>query len=60
MITIKNKLAIAKMEEAGRLLSAIFDRMLAVVYSGQNSSEVDRWISQELAQCWFGFENEGL
>ena len=47
MITIKNKAAIQKMEEAGRLLIEIFDQIPALLKPGLSTFELDSWIEKQ-------------
>ena len=47
MITIKNKAAIHKMEEAGRLLLEIFDQIPNILKPGLNTLELDAWIEEQ-------------
>ncbi|MCL5875517.1 MAG: type I methionyl aminopeptidase [Candidatus Dependentiae bacterium] len=47
MITIKNKAAIHKMEEAGHLLLEIFDQIPNILKSGLNTLELDAWIEEQ-------------
>lgn len=48
MITIKNKIAIAKMEEAGKRLAEIFDDLPSVLCVGISTLEIDCWIDLKL------------
>lgn len=48
MITIKNKLSIRKMEEAGAILSSIFDSVVELLKPGMNAFNLDAWIEQQL------------
>lgn len=48
MITIKNKVAIRKMEQAGALLSEVFVGVKDVISPGVTTLELDAWISEEL------------
>jgi methionyl aminopeptidase len=48
MIVIKNKSSIKKMEEAGSLLSAMFDDLVSVVQAGVATADIDAWIETEL------------
>lgn len=50
MILIKNKSAISKMQEAGRLLSSIFDHVEQHIISGSTTFEIDQWIASELTR----------
>lgn len=50
MIKIKGANAIKKMEEAGRLLSGVVDRVSAHVQQGISTGELDRMIEDELAK----------
>src|SRR5262245_39062550 len=50
MITIKNKIAIAKMHTAGRYLAEIFDQLNAIIKPGVTSNEVDAWIEKALKE----------
>lgn len=47
MITIKNKASIQKMEEAGRLLSHIFQDLTSFIRPGITTLEIDQWIAQQ-------------
>ncbi len=47
MITIKNKAAIAKMEEAGRFLSQIFSLAPAIVRPGMSTLDIDVWMEEK-------------
>ena len=48
MITIKNKASIAKMEQAGKLLSEVFDGVASLIRSGVSTLELDAWIDNQL------------
>lgn len=48
MIDIKNKSSIAKMEEAGRLLSEIFDELSPLICSGVSTASINSWIADQL------------
>lgn len=48
MITLKNKLSIAKMEEAGQLLVEIFDGLPAFITPGISTLDIDSWVAVEL------------
>jgi methionyl aminopeptidase len=48
MIVIKNKLAIMKMEEAGKRLATIFNEVAAQVIAGKSTLQLDAWISNQL------------
>lgn len=48
MITIKNKSSLAKMEEAGRLLSEIFGELVSILRPGVSTLEIDTWIERQL------------
>ena len=48
MITIKNKLSIAKMESAGKKLSEIISRVSGIIKPGISTFEIDQWIENEL------------
>ncbi|MBN1549720.1 type I methionyl aminopeptidase [Candidatus Babeliales bacterium] len=50
MITIKNKLAIAKMETAGRLLSQIFEELIDIIVPGISTATIDAWIEQRISE----------
>jgi methionyl aminopeptidase len=47
MITIKNKVAISKMEEAGKRLSAIFEELPSIICSGMSTLELNDWIESK-------------
>ena len=51
MIMIKDRAAMRKMEEAGRLLASIFARMGERIIPGITSAELDRWIAERLTAC---------
>ena len=48
MITIKNKMAISKMEEAGALLSSIFALLEKIIKPGISTFDIDAYIADEL------------
>lgn len=48
MIVIKNKSSIKKMEEAGSLLSGMFDSLGLMMQVGVATAEIDAWIEAEL------------
>jgi len=48
MIQIKNKASIAKMEQAGAILSSIFDDLASVVVQGATTADVDAFIADKL------------
>src|SRR5271169_3559382 len=48
MITIKNKASIQKMEEAGRLLSHIFQDLVSVIRPSISTLDIDQWIAEQL------------
>lgn len=48
MITIKNKASIQKMEQAGTLLSAMFNEMHTIIQPGVSTLEIDTWIAEQL------------
>lgn len=48
MITLKNKISIAKMEEAGQLLLDIFDKLPSFITPGMSTLDVDSWFALEL------------
>jgi len=48
MITIKNKVAIQKMETAGALLANIFNDVSKLIVPGINTLEIDAWIEDQL------------
>ena len=48
MITIKNKAAIQKMTEAGRLLSEIFDSVPTMIKPGVNTQAIDAWFEKQM------------
>lgn len=50
MITIKNKAAIRKMEEAGALLVQLFEDLAERVRSGVSTGELDAWIADSLIE----------
>jgi methionyl aminopeptidase len=50
MITIKNKLALSKMEKAGKELAAIFDKLPSILKKGKTSAEIDAWIESAIKE----------
>jgi methionyl aminopeptidase len=48
MIVIKNKDSIRKMQEAGKLLSSIFDVIPSIIHAGMSTLQLDQWIEQQL------------
>lgn len=48
MIVIKNKSALAKMEKAGQLLSALFVQLPEFVRPGVSTLEIDTWVDKQL------------
>lgn len=50
MITIKNKIAISKMETAGRLLSKILHDVSELIKPGISTLEIDSWIAAKLSE----------
>ena len=48
MITIKNKSALAKMEQAGKLLLEVMHDVAALLKPGVSTLEIDTWIEKEL------------
>lgn len=48
MITIKNKTAIARMQNAGRLLNEVFAELSSVIKADMTTLEVDNWIADAL------------
>jgi methionyl aminopeptidase len=48
MITIKNKQAIAKMEQAGAFLATIFEKLALHVQPGVTTLALDTWIAEQL------------
>jgi methionyl aminopeptidase len=50
MITIKNKLAIQKMHNAGQLLADILDKVGEIIKPGISTFEIDQWIEAQLKE----------
>ena len=50
MISIKNKSSIQKMEEAGSLLSGLFEDLGSLMQAGVATAEIDAWIATELTK----------
>lgn len=48
MIIIKNKSSLAKMEEAGRLLSEVVEGVASMVRPDMSTLDIDRWIEKQL------------
>lgn len=59
MITIKNKSAIAKMEEAGKRLAAIFDRLPSIIEVGSTTFAIDAWIEKRQQQLGLVSKSKG-
>ena len=59
MITIKNKLAIHKMEEAGKLLSEIFGSLGPLIIAGISTLEIDSYIAKKLQSCGLVSKSKG-
>jgi len=59
MIMIKNKRAIAKMEEAGKRLAHIFQHMGDHVVAGMSTLAVDTWIEDQLKKAQLLSETKG-
>ena len=51
MIVIKNKSALAKMRQAGKLLAPIVEQACKISVSGVSTAEVDAWIETELRKA---------
>jgi methionyl aminopeptidase len=47
MIVIKNKSSIKKMEEAGTLLSGMFDDLKSIIGVGITTADIDAWVESE-------------
>lgn len=50
MITIKNRASIAKMEEAGAILSNLFTELQPLVKAGTTTAALDQWIEEQIKQ----------
>ncbi|MBI2774645.1 type I methionyl aminopeptidase [Candidatus Dependentiae bacterium] len=50
MITIKNKVAIQKMQTAGAFLAEIFHELNQVISPGKTTLEIDAWIAAQLSK----------
>lgn len=50
MIKIKNKIAIQKMKEAGKVLAALFEDLKSIVTVGVTTADIDNWIEKKLDQ----------
>ncbi len=50
MITIKNRASIAKMEEAGAILSNLFVELQPLVQAGVTTANIDRWLEEQIKQ----------
>lgn len=48
MIVIKNKASIKKMEEAGTLLSGMFDELASFIKEGITTLDIDAWVEKQL------------
>jgi methionyl aminopeptidase len=48
MITIKNKVAIQRMHQAGQLLAMLFDELFAIIKPGVSTFDIDSWIERAL------------
>lgn len=58
MIHIKNKVSLQKMEQAGRLLSSIFDAMGPRIVPGSTTQDIELWIASELIRL--GLKSKSL
>ncbi|MCL4229558.1 type I methionyl aminopeptidase [Candidatus Dependentiae bacterium] len=59
MITIKNKAAIAKMEEAGKRLATIFDKLPSIIEVGLSTLAIDAWIEERQRQYGLVSKSKG-
>jgi methionyl aminopeptidase len=50
MITIKNRASIAKMEEAGAILSNLFTELEPLIKVGVTTAALDQWIEEQIKQ----------
>lgn len=48
MIKIKDKVAIQKMKESGRMLAELFEQLKSVVVVGVTTADIDSWIENQL------------
>ena len=60
MITIKNKISIAKMEKAGILLQEIFDALDPFIKQGISTLDIDSKIAELLKERKHDFKNAWL
>jgi methionyl aminopeptidase len=59
MITIKNKQAILKMEQAGSLLATIFNRVSLIIKPGLSTFEIDAYITDQLRSSGMVSKSKG-
>ena len=59
MIIIKNKLAISKMQEAGKRLASLFLALPSVVRVGVTTQMIDDWIAGKLQECQMVSKTKG-
>lgn len=59
MILIKNKASIQKMEQAGRLLSSIFETIDTHIVAGATTLDIDKWIASELIRLGLKSKSQG-
>jgi methionyl aminopeptidase len=58
-VKIKDAKAIEKMRIAGKLLASIFDKVEAVVVSGNSTETIDAWIAEQLAKLDLVSQSKG-
>lgn len=59
MIKIKNKLAIHKMKESGKMLAELFERLKSVVSAGLTTAYIDEWIEKALQEMKMVSQTKG-
>ncbi|RTL05967.1 type I methionyl aminopeptidase [Candidatus Dependentiae bacterium] len=50
MVKIKNKVAIQKMKNSGKMLASLFDQLSSLIVIGMTTADIDRWIEKQLEQ----------
>lgn len=59
MIKIKNKIAIHKMKESGKMLAALFEQLKSIVAVGVTTADIDHWIGKQLEQKGMVSQSKG-
>ncbi|HTM06512.1 MAG TPA: type I methionyl aminopeptidase [Patescibacteria group bacterium] len=59
MVKIKNKAAIHKMKESGKMLAGLFEKLKSVVVIGVSTAQIDRWIGKQLQEMGMISQTKG-